>query len=136
MSKKVPVGAIIPVVAVCVAVMCVGYLWRATDGPRDAARAYFEVLGAGDGDDACQRMTRSFQREMTSRWSAGECAGAVSAMLADLSGAERKELGETGTSSVTVTGGNATVDVRGNPLGIVTVRLAELDGEWLVAGHQ
>jgi hypothetical protein len=98
---------------------------------REAAERYVQALREGDGEGACEELSRGAIAQLEDQAEA-RCAGAVTEALGAGTG-EGGELDDLSVGDVNVAGDVATAVIRGGPGGNVTNQMMREGGEWKLA---
>jgi hypothetical protein len=98
---------------------------------REAAERYVEALREGDGEGACEELSRGAVAQLEDQAEA-PCAVALTEALGAGTG-EGGELDDLSVGDVNVAGDVATAVIRGGPGGNVTNQLMREGGEWKLA---
>lgn len=97
-------------------------------GAREAAEAYVQALKDGDGEAACELLTRGAVDELEDS-TGRECAESLGQLFGAVAGAG-DELAELRVTDVNVAGRVATARIVGGPGGAVTRELTREGDEW------
>ncbi len=98
---------------------------------REAAERYVEALREGDGEGACDQLSRGAVAQLEDQAEA-PCAEALTEVLGGAS-PEGGELDDLSVGDVNVAGDVATAVIRGGPGGNVTNQMMREGGEWKLA---
>ncbi|MBA2567393.1 MAG: DUF4878 domain-containing protein [Thermoleophilaceae bacterium] len=98
------------------------------EGAREAAEGYVQALKDGDGEAACELLSRGAIDELEDQTD-GECADSLGALFGAVEGAS-EDLERLEVTDVNVAGRVATATIAGGPGGKVTKELAKEGDDW------
>ena len=98
------------------------------EGAHEAAEAYVQALKDGDGEAACELLSRGAVDELEDR-TGDECADSLGTLFGAVEGAS-EDLERLEVTDVNVAGRVATATIAGGPGGEVTKELTREGEEW------
>jgi hypothetical protein len=108
------------------------------DGIRTTLQTYLTAIADGDGQRACDQLTKDQARVVISQATAkapelqaASCADALTKLSGALDADQKRTLRDAKVSNVRINGGSATAEVVG---GSQTAELEKSHGRWLISG--
>lgn len=98
---------------------------------REAAERYVDALREGDGEAACEELSRGAVEQLEDQADT-PCSEALTEILG-AAGSSEGTLEDLRVSDVNVAGDVATVTIKGGPQGSVTNQMMREGGEWKLA---